>query len=53
MEQVGGGAASLSDTAAQFPFVVLGNKVDKVRCYVTRSILFSGYCSHPSTAILT
>ena len=31
LEQVGGGMAALSDTAAQFPFVVLGNKIDKVR----------------------
>lgn len=31
VEQVGGGAAALSDAATQFPFVVLGNKVDKTK----------------------
>lgn len=30
MQQVGGVVAELSETATQFPFVVLGNKVDKV-----------------------
>jgi Ras-related protein Rab-7A len=31
LEQVGGGVSALSDAAAQFPFVVIGSKVDKVR----------------------
>ena len=34
LEQVGGGGigGGLGDASAQFPFVVLGNKMDKVRC---------------------
>jgi small GTP-binding protein len=31
LEQVGSGAGSLGDASTQFPFVVLGNKIDKVR----------------------
>ena len=30
LEQVGGGLAGLGDASTQFPFVVLGNKMDKV-----------------------
>lgn len=31
LEQVGGGLQGLGDSSAVFPFVVLGNKMDKVR----------------------
>jgi Ras-related protein Rab-7A len=31
LDQVGGGIHGLGDASTQFPFVVLGNKMDKVR----------------------
>lgn len=34
LEQVGGGLHGLGDSSTVFPFVVLGNKMDKVRCWV-------------------
>ena len=35
LDQVGGGIRGLGDASTQFPFVVLGNKMDKVRSSIT------------------
>jgi small GTP-binding protein len=39
LEQVGGGLGGLSDSSGNFPFVVLGNKMDKVSALI-RCVLY-------------
>jgi Ras-related protein Rab-7A len=50
LNQVGGPLASLSDSTAQFPFVVLGNKADKTNDHVVAPQRAEQWCMEAANA---